>query len=359
MPVSVATVSAEDVPVQLACVGSVEAHSTVAIESQVTGPVMQIHFREGQAVKKGDPLFTIDPRPFEIALKQAQAQLAKDQAQANDAHSDLARKKGLMAQNAATQWEVDHAQYLAQVQDAVVQADQAAIDQARLDISYCTITSPLDGITGNIQLHVGGLAKANDVPVLVQINQVSPIYVAFTVPDRDVPRVRAQLVRGPLHIEARIRGDAGSPLAGAVTFLDNAVDTATGTLRLKATFPNQDHHLWPGQFVDVVLTLQTLPQQPVAPARAVQTGQQGQYVFVVGSDHRVAMRPVTSSLLVGNDAVIEGVKPGEVVVTDGHLRLQPGSLVEARTAASPAQGTKPASFSGRDTGALPGAEAAR
>ncbi|HEY6008061.1 MAG TPA: efflux RND transporter periplasmic adaptor subunit [Geobacteraceae bacterium] len=333
VPVTAAQVALRSVPVQVRAIGNVEAYNTVAIKSQVNGQLAKVHFKEGQDVAKGALLFTIDPRTFEAALKQAEAALAKDQAQERYAREQAKRYGDLLKDGIVTQEQYDNLRTNAEAFGASVAADRAAIDSARVNLSYCTIRSPIAGRTGNLMVQPGNLVKANDNPVLVTINQISPIYATFTVPERELVEIRKHLGRG-IQVEAFVTGDDRQGEPGSLTFLDNAIDPATGTIKLKGTFPNSARRLWPGQFVNVVLTLTTRPDAVVVPTQAVQTGQQGQYVFVVKADQSVEQRPVTTSIGLGGETVIEkGLGPGEVVVTDGQVRLVPGAKVELRQAA--------------------------
>lgn len=330
VPVTVATVARKDVPVQVRAIGNVEAYNTVSIKAQVNGIVSIVHFREGQDVRKGELLFTIDPRPFQAALKQAEAQLAKDQSQVKLYQEQLRRYGALLKDGIVTQDQYDQIRANADSAGASIAADRAAIDSAKIQLAYCYIRSPISGRTGNLAVNVGNMVKANDLPVLVTINQVSPIYATFSVPESDMVELRNHLGKG-VTVEAFVTGDGGKPESGSITFLDNAVDTTTGSIKLKGTFGNSGRKLWPGQFVNVVITMTTLPNAVVVPTRAIQTGQQGQYVFVVKPDQSVEQRPVTVGVAINGDTVIKsGVNAAETVVTDGHIRLIPGVRVEAK-----------------------------
>ena len=334
VPVVVAQVEQKTVPVEIRAIGNVEALSTVALKAQVTGQVTAIHFREGQDVRKGDLLFEIDRRPFEVALAQAQADLARDKARAENSRLQAERYSKLYQEGVASKEQYDAQRADADALAAAVQADQAAIDQAKLNLEYCSIRSPVDGRTGSLMLHVGNLTKANDVPILVTINQITPIYVNFAVPEQVLAEVKARMAAGRLSVRALVPDEPAATEGGALSFVDNAVDAATGTIKMKATFPNPRRRLWPGQFVNVVLTLSAQPNAIVVPAQAVNTGQSGSYVFVVRSDGKAEMRRVTPGRTVGNETVIaEGLKPGETVVTDGQLRLVDGSRVNIKNAA--------------------------
>ncbi len=355
VPVVTAKAVAKSVPLTLPAVGTGEALSTVQIRAQVTGQLSQVHFAEGQEVTKGQLLFTIDPRPFETALAQAEAVLARDTATANNAQSQRARyedlyKRGLIPRD---QYETQTAG--AEALQATLQADRAAVQNARLNLQYTRITAPISGRTGSLSLREGDLVRANDTTPLVVINQMSPIYVTFSVPGRYLQDIRRFQGRRALEVDARVQpgtapaggGSAGTPPpapgsgqassptdppepleVGKVTFIDNAVDPTTGTIKLKATFPNTSRMLWPGLFVQVSLQLTNDPNAIVVPATAVQTSQQGQYVYVIKADRTAELRNVKIDRQVGEEMIIaDGLTAGEEVVTDGHLRLTPGARV--------------------------------
>lgn len=329
VPVTAANAVEKTVPVQVNAVGRVQAYKTVSVTSRVDGQVLTVHFEDGQDVKTGDLLFTIDPRSFEAQLKQAQANLAKDQAQLENAQAQLGRNAAVVEKGYVSREQYDQAVANANALKATVAADQAAVENAQLQLLYCSIRSPLDGLTGAVKVDPGNVVKANDATSpLAVINQIQPIYVSFYVPERNLPEIRQYMAVGKLPVQATVPGREQSPTSGELTFLDNAVSPTAGTIELRGTFANADRSLWPGQFVTVVLTLTTQPGAVVIPLRAVQTGQQGQYIFVVQPDLTVENRPVTVGRTVGEEAVIEkGVKPGEQVVTDGQLRLAPGARV--------------------------------
>ena len=330
IPVMATTVAQKDVPLQVKAIGAVEAYSTVAIRSNVSGEITAVHFTEGQDVKKGELIFTIDRRPFEAALSQAEANLARDTAQANNAQTQAERYTHLVQQGVVSRDQADTYRTAAETAKAVVEADKAAVERAKVDLSYCSIYAPINGRTGSLMIHQGNLVKANDTPFLVNINQVTPIYVTFSIPEQSLAEVKKYMAAGKLRVEAHIPNDPNPP-AGWLTFVDNSVDTATGTIKLKGTFANEDRRLWPGQFVDTVLTLTTQPNAIVVPTQAVQNGQQGQFVFVVKPDLTVESRPVTVSRAVDNQSIIQaGLQAGERVVTDGQLRLVPGAKVEIK-----------------------------
>ena len=369
VPVVTAHVQTKAVPLTVPAVGTAEALSTVQIRAQVTGQLSAIHFSEGQEVRKGQPLFTLDPRPFDAALKQAEAVLARDTATAKNSQSQQARyedlyKRGLIPRD---QYETQTA--TASAQQATLAADQAAVETARLNLQYASISAPISGRAGAVSLHEGDLVRANDTIPLLVINQMAPIYVTFSVPGRYLADIRRYQARRPLQVQASAqnspttqmpppvpspgaqgpapttgRGEqpatpvptapparVGGQLpveVGIVSFIDNAVDPTTGTIKLKGTFPNTDHTLWPGLFVQVSLLLTTDPNAIVVPTTAVQESQQGQYVYVVKADRTAELRSVRVERQQGDETVIaQGLSAGEEVVTDGHLRLTPGVRV--------------------------------
>ncbi len=330
VPVTVAKAVAKSVPVQVEVIGNVEAFSNVSVRTQIAGEIERAYFTQGQNVKKGDLLFTLDRRPFQAALDQLEANLARDQAQLANARAQADRNAKLFQAGIISSDQYDTVRTTAQADEATVRADQAAIENAKISLSYCSIYSPLDGRTGSYQVYPGNIAKVNDT-VLVVINQVQPIYVTFAVPEQYLAEVKKYQARGPLVVEARIPNDPRPPSMGRLIFIDNAVDTATGTLKMRATFQNPDSRLWPGQFVNVVMRLSVHPNATVVPSQAVETGPVGKYLFVVKADLKADLRQVVVGETVGDETVIEkGVAPGETVVTDGQLILAPGSMVEIK-----------------------------
>jgi multidrug efflux system membrane fusion protein len=391
VPVAVARVEQKSMPLQIQAIGTVEAYSVVSVRAQVGGELTRVHIKEGQDVRKGDLLFTIDPRTAQATVDQAQANLAKSRVQVQQARATLERDAARVAQARATlardqaqaaNAEVQakrytdllkkdlvskeqHDQYQTALQalaatvqadqadvrgaeetvradqaaigsaEEVVRADEAAVANVKVLLGYTTIRSPLDGRTGSLGLHEGNVVRAtgtNDSTLLV-INQIQPIYVSFTVPQQQLPAIKRYMAEGTLQVQVLPSGDP-KPVRGTVTFVDNTVDSTTGTIRLKATFANEEKRLWPGQFVNVTLTLTTEPNAIVIPAQAVQSGQQGtQYVFVVKQDSTVDNRRVTVERTQGSETVIaKGLTAGEQVVTDGQPRLTPGTKVEVRGA---------------------------
>lgn len=335
VPVSVAAAVKKQVPVHLHVIGNVEALSTVAVKAQVGGVLTKVHFKEGQDVNKGDLLFTIDPRPYEAALKQAEANLARNRAQLDNARQEARRYEELVKKGYVAQSQYDQVRTTADALDAAVSAEKAAVENARLQLSYCFIYAPISGRTGSLIAHEGNLIKANADTAMVVVNQVMPIFVNFSVPERYLSDVKKYQSQGRLKVEAFVEKNS-KPVEGALTFIDNAVDQSTGTIRMKATFDNRERRLWPGQFVDVVLSLTTIPDAIVVPSQAVQTGQQGQFVFVIRDDSTAEARPVTAGISSEGATVIErGLAVGETVVTDGQMRLIPGARVEVKKPSAP------------------------
>jgi multidrug efflux system membrane fusion protein len=335
VPVTVAMVEHKTMPITIRAIGHVEAIETVAVKARIGGELQRIPFREGDTVHRGDVLFVIDARPYQAALAQAEAMLARDQALLAKAESDITRYADLVKQDFVTKEQYDQIVADAAALKAAVAGDEAAVETARLNVDYCTITAPVTGRTGNLNVKIGNLIKANDDKAMVTINQTTPIYVAFSVPAQQLPLVLAHRKAG-IGVVASIPDEASKPSTGELTFVDNAVDTTTSTILLKATFANREERLWPGQFVDVTVILGEEPDRIVCPASAMQTSQQGQHVFVVKDDKTVELRPVQVNRMDERDAVIDdGLAAGETVVTDGQLRLVPGSTVEIKTAEEP------------------------
>jgi membrane fusion protein, multidrug efflux system len=361
VPVTSANVIQKTVPIKVRAIGIVEAYSTIQIKAQVGGELLKVHFTEGQFVKKGDMLLTIDPRPFEAIIsqveaniqrdiaqeKQARATLAKDAAQAKNADAQERRYSELLEKGVVSKEQYDQFRTNLEALQAMVNADRAAINSveqatkadeanlgsAKLQLSYCYIHSPIDGRTGSLMVHQGNLIKANDVPIVV-VDQIDPIRASFTVPEQQLADIKRYSAEGTLKVQAVIPGQE-QLLEGTISFVDNAVDASTGTLRLKGVFSNPAKRLWPGQFVDIVMTLTMQPDVLVVPSSAVQTGQAGTYVFVINSDFSVESRPVVAGRSLDGETVIEkGLQAGDKVVTDGQLRLVPGARVEVKSEAS-------------------------
>ncbi len=399
IPVSVRPVVTKSVPVQIRANGTVQAIATVTVMSQVDGQISHIHFTEGQDVKQGDLLFTLDQRPFEAALSQAEANLGRDTAQLQQAEAALAqsmaaekqaeanlardtaqldyanaqarRYKELINDGAISKDQYDQVRTSALAMEATIQADQAAVanakaairsaqastetsratikadqaivDNARVQLGYTLIRSPFDGRTGNLLVHIGSAVKARDsTSPLVVINQVHPIYVSFSVPEQSLADIRKYRAAGSIGVDALIPGQENAPVRGELAFVNNTVDPSTGTIQLKATFPNADNRLWPGQFLNVLLTLTTEPNAVVIPTQSIQTGQQGSYVFVVKPDLTVEMRVIAQGLTLDGETVVQkGLTPGERVVTEGQIRLIPGARVDIKSSGpSPASQEK-------------------
>jgi multidrug efflux system membrane fusion protein len=330
VPVKTGDVIQQNVPLQIDAIGNVEAYNTVSVKALVGGEVIGVHFKEGQDVRQGDLLFQIDPRPYEAALKQAEGALARDVAQAKNAEEQAKRYEILVQKDYVAKDQYDQLRANADALAAAVQADKANVENSRLQLAYCTIRSPIDGRVGSVLINKGNVIKANDL-VMVTINKITPSYVTFSIPEQNLSDIKKYMEAGSLKVEAIIPGDEKRPAQGVLTFINNTVDTATGTIQLKGTFKNKDKRLWPGQFVNVIVTLTTQRNAVVMPSTALQAGQQGQYVFVVKPDFTVESRPVIVARTFGDLAVVaQGVKPGEKVVTDGQLNLVPGTRVELK-----------------------------
>jgi len=328
IPVSVVKALRQTVAFRLQAIGNVEAFSTVSVKARVDGQIVEVGFREGQEARKDSVLFRIDPRPYEATLRQAEAVNARDVAAREQARAQERRYKDLLEKNFISN--DAYAQYRtnAETAAAVADASQAAVDNARLNLEYCTIRSPIDGYTGRIQIQIGNLVKANDAPPLVVLNQVHPIYVTFAVPEQTLPAIRGYLAKGPLTVDASSSASGKLLASGALVFIDNAVDASTGTIKLRARFANRDNALWPGQFVNTSLKLYDQKDAIVVPAAAIQTGPDGQYVFVIRPDMTAEIRKVAIDRTDGDNAIIaSGLQADEMVVTRGQLRLGPGAKV--------------------------------
>jgi len=336
VPVTVAKAVQKTVPINLTAIGSADAYSSVSVKAQVNAVLEQVHIREGQFVQKGDLLFTLDARPFQAALAQAQANLARDQAQAELTEVQARRYAELYKAGVAPKEQLDQMQANAEAQHAAVRADQAAVDAAQLQVQYCKIFAPVSGRTGALQVYPGNIVKQNDEPVLIVINQINPIFVNFSLPEQYLGAVDKFMARGKLRVEATPYGETEAD-AGYLTFVDNAVDRTTGTFKVKGTFANENHRFWPGQFSTVTLRLAQDENATVVPSQAVQAGRNGDFVYVLKADSTVEERPVKVARTIEGDSVISsGIQPGETVVTDGQLRLIPGMKVQI---AKPAAGS--------------------
>ncbi|HYL94497.1 MAG TPA: MdtA/MuxA family multidrug efflux RND transporter periplasmic adaptor subunit [Terriglobales bacterium] len=331
IPVSVATVERRDFPVYLTGLGSVTAFNTVALKSRVDGQLVQVAFREGREVRKGDLLAVIDPRPYQVALDQAQATLLKDESQLKNAQLDLERYKGLVAAGVVSHQQVDTQDALVGQLQGAVGADKAAIENARLNLSYCHITAPVDGRIGLRLVDTGNMVHGTDANPLLVITQLQPIAVIFTLPEDSLPVVAQHMRSGTLKVEAYNRDDQTKLTTGNLLTIDNQIDQSTGTGKLKAIFDNHERDLWPNQFVNVRLLLEVRKNATVLPAAALQRGPTGTFAYIVKANNTVEMRPVTPALTQGNaTAIAQGISPGEVVVTDGQDKLQNGSKVVFR-----------------------------
>jgi multidrug efflux system membrane fusion protein len=327
VPVVVNKVERSSFPVELRAIGTGQAFKTVSVESQVAGIVKEVHYRQGQLLHQGDLLITLDTSPFLAALAQAEAALARDKAQAQLSHAELQRYSELDKQGVISKEQYEQSLATSTATQATVQADEAAIQTAKIQLSYCSIYAPISGMAGAQLVYPGATVKANDAPVLVVINQVSPIYVDFAVPQQYLGSIKSFMARSSLGVQATPPGDSAAE-KGVLTFVNNTVDSSTGTIHLLASFPNTDQHLWPGQFSNVLLRLNEERNVLVIPSQAVQTGQQGDYVFVTKPDMTVDVRQVKVGQSVNNQTqVLQGLSDGETVVIDGQVRLVAGTKV--------------------------------
>jgi multidrug efflux system membrane fusion protein len=325
-----AKVEQRTVPIEIRNFGNVEAYSTIAVKSQVTGVLTDVNFTEGQMVKKGDLILTIDPRSSEAALKQAIANLNKDEVLLKNAEKEQQRQTDLLKKGFVSQELYDQAVTSTDADRSSVEADKAAVENARLQLEYCYIKAPVDGITGTMAVDKGNVVKLNDI-TMVTINQIKPIYVSFTVPQQYLPRIQKYMSAGPLDVTASASQAGDVISSGVLSFVDNSVDT--GSIRLRATFDNNDMRLWPGQFVNVGLILTQEPNVLVIPSQAVLTSQTGQHVFIVKTDMTVEIRPVTVERRLDGRLVVKGVEAGETIVTDGQINLVEGTSVQIKNEA--------------------------
>ena len=327
-PVYTAVVESKAVPIVMEGIGSVQPRSTVAIKSRVDGQLVEAFVKEGQLIKKNDPLFRIDPRPFEAALRQAEANLARDRANFDKAKGDMQRIGDLAVKGFSPQAKVEEAKAAMNSLAATIKADEAAIEIARLNVEYTMIRSLIDGRAGNILVHAGNMVKANDTQALIVITETNPIYVAFAVPEQYLPEIKARMATSKIMVEVAPPNDTRAPVQGEMFFVNNAVDMSTGTIQLMGTFTNVDQQLTPGQFVNARVTLGTIENAIVVAAKTVQVGPKGQFVYVVKPDKTVELRPVkTGATLNDQTLILSGLQKGETVVTDGQLRLFPGARV--------------------------------
>jgi multidrug efflux system membrane fusion protein len=329
IPVIVSKVTQRAMPVQLTAIGNVGGY-TVSVEAQVAGELLDVHFKEGDFVHKGQLLFSIDPRPYEAALAQVQATLMRDKAVAANSRARAQRLAKLLSDGVVSPSDADASSSAAAAAEATVAANEAALKTAQVNLEYCKIYSPMDGRTGAVLVKPGNLVKVADVPIVV-IKRLSPIPVDFTVPQEYLPDVKKYLAARPLRVEATVPNSSGRPEVGKLVFVDNAIDTTTGTIRVRALFDNSSNALWPGLYVNTLMTLAEQSNATVIPSQAITAGQQGSFVYVVEADGTVAPRAVASSRSVEGQAVIDkGLKPGETVVTDGQVRLVPGARVQIK-----------------------------
>lgn len=327
-PVLTAISETHTVPVVLSAIGNVQARSTVSVKSRVDGQIVEVAVRQGQRVNKGDLLFRIDPRPYEAQLRQAEANLARDQANLTKAESDLARYQSLSEKGYSSQQRYEEATALKSSLIGTISAQRAAIEIAKLNLEFTSITSPIDGRAGSILVDAGNLVEANADSAMLVINETQPIYVAFSVPERHLARIKQRMSEGTLTTEVTIPDEGGPPMEGDIFFIDNAVDMTTGTIQLKARFDNNKERLTPGQFVEVRIKLAEIHQAVVVPSQAVQRSQKGSFVYVVKDDKTVDMRMIETGPSVDQRTVItNGLASGETIVTDGQLRLFPGRNV--------------------------------
>ena len=329
VPVAVAAAQQKTTAVEAASFGTVEPYASVDIKAQVTGVLTQVHFVEGQRVRKGDLLLSIDPRQGEVSLKAAQAALEGHKAQLRNAEREATRQTELLQKGFASQDELDQTVTTAETLRAAAAADEAAVESAALQLDYCSIRSPIDGRAGSLHVHQGNLIKANDVSV-VTILQTEPIYVGFSIQEDVLPAIRKAMATRDLDVRVALPRSPEPPLHGVLSLVENTVDVDNRTIRLRASFSNADERLWPGQYVDVVLTIAVEPNSIVVPPQSVQMGQNGPFLYVVKSDQTVEARPITVKKAVDTETVVEGVQAGEEVVTDGQLRLVPGGRVQRK-----------------------------
>lgn len=338
--VTVAPVVQKAMPLEIRVIGTAEAESTVAVHAQITGAITSMNFKEGDDVTEGQVLFTLDRRPLEATLQQVQANLARDLAQAEDARTQAGRYQTLAGRGLVSGQEVQGKATTAAALEATVEADRAAIENATVQLEYATIKAPLSGRTGALMVHPGNLVRANDATPLVVINRIAPINVSFGIPEGQLPAFKRYLAERSLKVEANAPSET-IPSKGTIAFIDNAVDATTGTIKIKGSFANEDRRLWPGQFVNVVVTLRTDSAAVVVPTAAIQAGQQGDLAFVVKPDQTVDLRTVVVDRTAGSESIVkEGLKPGETVITDGQLRLVAGSRIKVKSDASQPDGSQ-------------------
>jgi multidrug efflux system membrane fusion protein len=342
VPVKIAEIITLDVPIRLSTVGTVEAYSTVKVTSRVSGLVIGQHVKEGQFVEKGQLLFTIDDEPYQTILASARSNLERDCIKLEKARKDAARYADLLKKDYVTREQAEQIQADSNALEAVIKGDEAALENAKLNVSYCRITAPIGGKAGAVLIHEGNLVKENDGgnPIMI-INQLTPVFVRFAVPEQYLTEIKFRMAEHDLEVQATAAGQEGKINKGRLTFLDNAIQADSGTIDLKAIFENSDSSLWPGMFINVVLVLGTRSGAVASPVAAVQMGQDGAYVFVLKNDMTVELRQVTAGEQSGNYVVIEsGLSPDETVVTDGQLMLFPGAKVTVTNESEPPLGEK-------------------
>jgi multidrug efflux system membrane fusion protein len=323
-------------PVEVTAIGNVETANMVAVKSRVDGQIVEVFFRDGQDVAKGAPLFQIDPRPFQAQLRQAEANLLRSKAQLQHARAQDERYRDLLEKNFVSKDYYSQIRTNLDTNEAAVRAEEAAVENAKLQLGYCLIRAPIEGRVGKVLVALGNMVKANDAAPLVTINQISPIYLTFAVPERYLVEVSRLMKKGPLRTRVSIPNSETPAVTAELVFIDNAVDTTTGTIKLRAVYRNQDKLLWPGQFVNVVLHLYDQPGALVVPSKAVQNGPKGQYVFVVNDESKAELRDIVLDRTIGEEAIVsEGLQPADRVVTDGQMRLAPGVKVNVRGDAAP------------------------
>lgn len=334
--VTIAPATEQNVPVLIKAIGTMEASESVAIRTQISGELTKVAFREGQDVQKGALLFQLDPRTLQAAVTKAEAALSRNRTVLNNARKDFERYAQLVKDGIVTQEQAEAYRTKADSAAADVAADSAAVESARAQLSFCTITAPISGRLGALAIDRGNVVKANDT-VLVTINKLTPINASFTVTEKDLTSVKRQMAAGKVTVAAEVPGTAGVKETGSVSFIDNSIDPATGTIKIKASFANTKKLLWPGQFANLSITMAVLNNAVVVPSQAVQTGQKGQFVFVVTADGTAEIRPVSAGPAAGAMMVIEkGLQRGEQVVIDGQMRVVPGGKVEIKQPDKPA-----------------------
>jgi multidrug efflux system membrane fusion protein len=321
-------------PLEIRVIGTAEAESTVAVHAQITGAITSVNFKEGDDVTEGQELFTLDRRPLEATLAQVEANLARDLATSSNARTQAGRYQTLAARGLVSGQEMQASATAAAALEATVEADRAAVENAKVQLEYATIKAPISGRTGALIVHPGNLVRANDATPLVVINRIAPINVSFGIPEGQLPAFKRYLAERTLRVEANAPSETVASM-GHIAFIDNAVDPTTGTIKIKGSFANEDRRLWPGQFVNVVVTLRMDSTAIVVPTAAIQAGQQGDFAYVVKPNQTVDLRSVTIDRTAGAESVVkDGLAPGETVITDGQLRLVAGSHIKVKSDAT-------------------------